>query len=90
MILMQTNPLLGPLEGVGLENLDFLGSEMAQSENGFARLEIITSRAKWTTSTLIVKNLPQSTLVQEALFSNQGRFVVQTRTAQYAYRYAHQ
>jgi hypothetical protein len=46
MILMQTNPLLGPLEGVGLENLDFLGSEMAQSENRFARLEIITSRAK--------------------------------------------
>ncbi len=37
-------------------------------------------------STLIVKNLCQSTLVQEALFSKQGSFVVQTRTAQYAYR----
>ena len=30
--LMGANPLQGPLEGVGLENRDFLGPEMATSE----------------------------------------------------------
>jgi hypothetical protein len=29
MILMQANPLQGPLEGVGPKNQDFLGPEMA-------------------------------------------------------------
>jgi hypothetical protein len=41
MILMGANPLLGPLEGVG-------------PWNRFAHIKIITSRAKWKTSTLIV------------------------------------
>jgi hypothetical protein len=32
MILMRENPLQGQLEGVGSENGDFLGPEMATSE----------------------------------------------------------
>ncbi len=32
MILMRANPFRGPLEGVGPENRDFLGPEMATSE----------------------------------------------------------
>ncbi len=32
MILMRENPFRGPWEGVGPENEDFLGSEMATSE----------------------------------------------------------
>jgi hypothetical protein len=32
MILMQANPLQGPLRGVVPENQDFLGPEMATSE----------------------------------------------------------
>jgi hypothetical protein len=32
MILMQANPLQGPWKGVGPENFDFLGPEMATSE----------------------------------------------------------
>ncbi len=32
MILMRENPFRGPLEGVGPENRDFFGPEMATSE----------------------------------------------------------
>jgi hypothetical protein len=32
MILMRTNPLLGPLEGVSPKSQDFFGPEMATSE----------------------------------------------------------
>jgi hypothetical protein len=32
MILMRENPFRGPLEGVGHENRDFFGPEMARSE----------------------------------------------------------
>jgi hypothetical protein len=59
MILIRANPLQGPLEGVGHENRDFFGPDMATSEpvhlglkkssngssNGFSFIKIIKWRA---------------------------------------------
>jgi hypothetical protein len=46
MILMGANPLLGPMEGVGPENLGISASTPSNGpSNGFARIKIITSRS---------------------------------------------
>jgi hypothetical protein len=57
MVLRAATSLLGALEGVGPENQDFLGPEMARANaprNDVARLKTITYCAIKTTGTLIV------------------------------------
>ncbi len=55
MILMEANPFLRPLEGVGPENIDSKVSLSSSNGpcNGSARIKIITARDIWREGTYI-------------------------------------